>query len=73
MIPTEMGERGLVFQIRKEKGCITIERDGDPKPWQVKLAGIDALTSVEGGKVESERDGIRIAAGPGVGSLVIRL
>jgi hypothetical protein len=73
VIPTEKGERGLVFQIRSENACITIKRDGDPKPWQVQLMGIDALSSVEGGEVKSETNGIKIVLEPGVAALKIKL
>jgi len=71
VIPTITGEPDIVFDIHLQNGVITVERSGNLKPWQVQLMGTHSVRSVEGGKTETDIDGIRIEAEAEIGVLKI--
>jgi len=42
----------MKFEIKRENGTLTVERQGASKPWKLLLAGIKSIESVKEGKAE---------------------
>jgi len=43
----------MKFEIKRESGTLTVERQGASKPWKLLLVGIKTVKSVESGMAES--------------------
>ncbi len=52
VIPSVKGEVEMKFEIKRENGTLTVERQGASKPWKLLLAGIKSIESVKEGKAE---------------------
>jgi alpha-D-xyloside xylohydrolase len=59
-IPTVTGEIQTIFTVNREGRMINVERKGQSKAWRLLLAGIPAIASVEGGKVENGPQGVLV-------------
>ncbi len=70
--PTLTGEVAATFTVQRQGRLITVKRQGTVKRWQVLLVGIQAVESVDGGKVENGSRGALVSPGDG-DTLNIRL
>jgi alpha-D-xyloside xylohydrolase len=57
VIPSVKGDMDMKFEIKRESGILTVERQGASKPWKLLLVGIKAVKSVESGTAESTPTG----------------
>jgi alpha-D-xyloside xylohydrolase len=53
IIPSKKGEVDMKFEVKREGGTLTVDRQGASKPWKLLLVGIQSVKSVEGGTEES--------------------
>jgi alpha-D-xyloside xylohydrolase len=53
VIPSVKGDIDMKFEIKRESGTLTVERQGASKPWKLLLVGIKTVKSVESGMAES--------------------
>jgi alpha-D-xyloside xylohydrolase len=53
IIPSKKGEVDMRFEMKREGGTLTVDRQGASKPWKLLLVGIQSVKSVEGGTEES--------------------
>jgi alpha-D-xyloside xylohydrolase len=51
-IPTLEGKIETVFDIKREKNILRIQRQGSAKPWNVLLLGIDSIEDIENANIE---------------------
>ena len=72
-IPALTGEIQTIFDVKREGNIIIVKRDGESKAWQVLLAGIPALASVEGAVVEKTPRGVLVRPNSEANSLKIML
>jgi alpha-D-xyloside xylohydrolase len=72
-IPSVTGEIQTTFEVRREGRTINVERHGKSKAWQLLLVGIQSITSVEGGTVESNPQGVLVTPIPDTEALQILL
>jgi alpha-D-xyloside xylohydrolase len=73
VIPSAAGDVDVRFEVKREGRMITVERQGTPKRWQLLLVGIEAVASVEGGAIESNKKGVLVTPRYGVDCLKISL
>jgi len=57
---TVKGNIDMKFEIKRESGVLTLERQGATKPWRFLLMGIRSVQSVGGGAAESTAIGTLI-------------
>jgi alpha-D-xyloside xylohydrolase len=60
VIPSVAGDVDVRFEAKREGRTITVERQGASKRWQLLLVGIEAVASVEGGTIESNKKGVLV-------------
>jgi alpha-D-xyloside xylohydrolase len=60
VIPSIKGNIDMKFEIKRESGLVTVERQGASKPWKLVLMGIKTVKSVDGGAAESTAIGTLI-------------
>jgi len=60
VIPSVAGDVDVRFEVKREGRMITVERQGASKRWQLLLVGIEAVASVEGGVIESNKNGVLV-------------
>ena len=60
VIRSMTGEVDVTFDVTRHAKTITIVRQGNAKPWQVLLAGVPAVSAVEGGASESTPQGVLV-------------
>ena len=60
VIPSVAGDVDVRFEVKREGRTITVERQGASKRWQLLLVGIEAVASVEGGTIESNKKGVLV-------------
>jgi alpha-D-xyloside xylohydrolase len=65
IIRTTAGKVDVTFEVSRSGNAISIARQGSAKPWQVLLAGVPAVSAVEGGASEPTPQGVLIKAGAG--------
>jgi alpha-D-xyloside xylohydrolase len=65
------GEVDVTFEVTRRDKTISIVRQGRTKPWQVLLAGVAAVSAVEGGTSQATPQGVLIQAAGG--SLLITI
>jgi alpha-D-xyloside xylohydrolase len=53
IIPSKKGEVDMRFDVKREGGTLTVDRQGASKPWKLLLVGIQSVKSVDGGTEES--------------------
>jgi alpha-D-xyloside xylohydrolase len=70
-IPSLDGKIETVFNVRREEGVIHIQRRGSSRPWNVLMAGIDALETTQ--ESESVNGSTFIKGNAGTNELSIRL
>jgi alpha-D-xyloside xylohydrolase len=61
-IPTQTGGVDVVFEVEGRNGHISVNCEGNIKPWQVLLVGVEAVAAVAGGKVTNTAQGVLITA-----------
>jgi alpha-D-xyloside xylohydrolase len=61
-IPTAAGEDGPVFTVSRAGELVRAEAAGAPRSWQLLLAGVQAVASVEGGTAMPHQHGTLIRA-----------
>lgn len=52
VIPSVKGDIDIKFEIKRENGSLTVERQGASKPWKLLLVGIKTVKSVDNGTAE---------------------
>ena len=60
VIPSVKGDIDTKFEIKRESGIVTVERQRASKPWKLLLVGIKTVKSVDGGATESTAIGTLI-------------
>lgn len=60
IIPSLRGDIDATFRVKREGSLITMERLGTVKRWQLLLAGIASVASVEGGAAASDPQGVLV-------------
>ena len=60
IIPSVAGDVDVRFEVKREGRMITVERQGTSKRWQLLLVGIEAVASVEGGTIQSNKKGVLV-------------
>ena len=73
IIPTIEGDVIATFEVRREDRKITVEKQGACERFQVLLAGIPSVASVEGGAAESTQQGTLVTPLDGADGLRILL
>jgi alpha-D-xyloside xylohydrolase len=73
VVPAPDGSPAVTFGVKREGDIIAVDRQGAAERWRLLLVGIEAVTSVEGGAVESSPQGALVIPRPGVDHLEIRL
>jgi len=73
VIPSLAGDVDVRFEVKRQGRMITVERHGASKRWQLLLVGIEAVASVEGGEIESTKDGALVRPTHGADCLKISL
>jgi alpha-D-xyloside xylohydrolase len=73
VIPSLASDVEVRFEVKCEGRIITVERQGTSKRWQLVLVGIEAVASVEGGEIESNKNGVLVRPAHGAGCLKISL
>jgi alpha-D-xyloside xylohydrolase len=72
-IPSLTGEVGRTFHLRRSGSLLEVQPGGPAKPWQILLAGIGPLQSVQDGRAEISASGAQVIPGDYGSQLVIRL
>ena len=72
-IPSLTGKVQTTFTVSRAGNTLHMKRDGVSKSWQVLLAGIPAVASVEGGAAENSSRGVLVTLLPDANSLHIIL
>lgn len=62
LVLTSQGGVALRASARREAKCIAVGVQGAGEPWELLLAGIDSVASVEGGVVRSSEQGVLITS-----------
>ena len=73
VIPSVAGDVDVRFEVKREGRMITVERQGASKRWQLLLVGIEGVASVEGGVIESNKNGVFVRPMYGANCLRILL
>jgi alpha-D-xyloside xylohydrolase len=73
VIPSAAGDVDMKFEVKREGHIVTVEQKGASKRWQLLLVGIEAVASVEGGEIESNKSGVLVRPSPGADCLKIPL
>jgi len=73
VIPSVAGDVDVRFEVKREGRMITVERQGASKRWQLLLVGIEGVASVEGGVIESNKNGVLVRPMYGADCLKISL
>jgi alpha-D-xyloside xylohydrolase len=72
-IPSVTGEIQATFTVWRAGRMIKVERKGKNKGWQLLLAGIPAIVSVEGASAQASPQGMLVTCGADTDTLQIRL
>jgi alpha-D-xyloside xylohydrolase len=72
-IPSQTGKVDRVFEIKRQNDEIVVKGDGQPKPWQVLLVGVESVVAVEGGAMQSTSEGIMVSVDIKTGKLNIQM
>jgi alpha-D-xyloside xylohydrolase len=62
VIPSNKGDVDMSFDVKREGRLITVKKLGTSKRWQLNLVGIPSIASVEGGRVESSKNGVLVTS-----------
>jgi Alpha-glucosidases, family 31 of glycosyl hydrolases len=73
VIPSIKGEIDLKFELKRENGILTVERQGADKPWKLLLVGIKSVKSVNGGIKEDTPTGTLVTPGIKVNRLTVSM
>jgi alpha-D-xyloside xylohydrolase len=73
VVPSIKGEIDLKFEVKRENGILTVERQGADKPWKLLLVGIKSIKSVNGGIKEDTPTGMLVTPGIKVNRLTVSM
>lgn len=73
VIPSIGGDKDMKFELKREGGTLTVERQGASKPWQLLLVGIKSVKPADGATEESTPIGTLVTPTIGANHLRISL